>query len=195
MMVGVLPAGPATAAMAYVASRVSEGRATRVGEFFGAMRTYARQSWVLLGIWMLGFLIILIDIGFYLGVGNLLGSLILGLWIYLLVVWLALLIYIFPLMALQEQFSLRLIARSAGLMVVGRPIFTVVNLALMLLVIFGSLMVVLPIFMITVAFLNVWSVRAARDLIEDARRRRGEAEAQEAPPVEEKGRKGQVRPK
>ncbi|MBX0329731.1 hypothetical protein K2Z83_18835 [Oscillochloris sp. ZM17-4] len=194
-MAGVLPAGPATAAMAYVANRVSEGRATRVGEYLGAMRTYARRGWTLLGIWMLGFLIILVDIGFYMGVGNLLGAIILGLWVYLLAVWLALLIYIFPLMALQEEFSLRGVARSAGLMVVGRPIFTLVNLALMLAVIFGSLIVVVPIFVITVSLLNVWSVRAARALIDDARRRREGAEATEATPVEEKGRKGQVRPK
>jgi hypothetical protein len=194
-MVGVLPAGPATAAMAYVANRVSEGRATRFGEFFGAMRTYARQGWLILGIWMLGLLVILVDIGFYLGFGNLVGALILGLWIYLLVVWLALLIYLFPLMAMQEQFSLRLLARSAGLMVVGRPIFTFINLALMLLLIWVSALAIVPILVISVAFLNVWSARATRTLIDDARRRREQAEATVAAPVEEKGRKGQVRPK
>jgi hypothetical protein len=195
-MVGVLPAGPATAAMAHVANRVSEGRATRVGEYLGAMRSYARRGWTLLGIWMLGFVIILVDIGFYLEVGNMVGAIILGLWVYMLAVWLALLIYIFPLMALQgDAFSLRGIARSAGLMVVGRPIFTLINLALMLLVIFGSLMTVVPIAVITVALLNVWSVRAARALIDDARRRREGAEAQAVELVEEKGRKGQVRPK
>ncbi len=195
LLATVLPAGPATAALAYVANRVCEGRATRLGEYFGAMRSYARRGWILLGVWTLGLLIILVDIGFYLRVDNLAGSVILGLWIYLLAVWLALLIYIFPLMAMHEPFSLRQIARSAGLMVVGRPIFTVVNLALMLLVIWGSLLLVLPLLVVTVAFLNVWSARATVALIEDARRRSGAAGAKDAPPVEEKGRKGQVRPK
>ena len=196
VLVGVLPAGPATAALAYVANRTSEGRATRMGEFFVAMRTYARPGWTILGLWVLGLLVILFDIGFYSGMGNLLGAIILGVWIYLLVIWLALLIYLFPLMAMQEQVSLRLIVRSAALMVVGRPIFTAVNLALMLLVIGLSVMAVVPLVAITPALLSVWGVRATRTLIDDARRRRSAAEATSEPTVvEEKGRKGQVRPK
>lgn len=196
MLLGALPAGPATAALAYVAFRVSDGRATRFGEFFGAMRTYARRGWLLMGIWVVGLLIIVIDIGFYLSVGNLVGAIILGLWLYLLVIWLAALIYIFPLMALQDEFSLRGVARSAGLMVIGRPIFTLVNLVLMLAVLVLSLMTIVPLLAITPALLNVWSMRATRALIDDARRRREAAEAQgSAAPVEEKGRKGQVRPK
>jgi uncharacterized membrane protein YesL len=178
-----------------VANRTSEGRATRFGEFFTAMRTYARPGWTILGLWVIGLLVILFDIGFYSEMGNLIGSIILGLWIYLLALWLALLIYLFPLMAMQEQFSLRLIARSAALMVVGRPIFTAVSLALMLLVLGISTVAVVPLVAITPAFLNVWSVRAARTLIDDARRRRNAAEDAAEPPPAEKGRKGQVRPK
>jgi uncharacterized membrane protein YesL len=194
-MAGVLPAGPATAAMAYVANRVSEGRATKVAEYFGAMRSYARQGWIILGIWMVGLLVIVFDIGFYSGMGNMFGALILGLWLYLLVTWLALLIYLFPLMAMQEEFDLRAIARSSALMVVGRPIYTVITLALMLFILGLGSLALLPTLLITVGFLNVWSVRATRALIDDARRRREEAEAKTTPAPEEKGRKGQVRPK
>jgi hypothetical protein len=51
--------------------------------------------------------------------------------------------------------------------------------------------------LITPAFFAVWSTCATRALIADARRRREEAEARAAgpPSAEERGRKGQVRPK
>lgn len=195
ILLNVIPAGPATAALAHVAFRVSDGRATKIREYIGAIRSYARRGWIVLGLWTVGLLIILIDIGFYLGVGNLIGSIVLGLWLYLLVMWLAVLIYIFPLTALQEEFSLRGVARSAALMVIGRPIFTLVNMVLMLAVLVLSLVTVVPLVAITPALLNVWGMRITRALIDDARRRREVAEAQAAPPVEEKGRKGQVRPK
>jgi uncharacterized membrane protein YesL len=194
-MLAVLPAGPATAALTYVAQRVSEGRATKLGEFFGALRRYARASWALLAIWMGGLLIILFDIGFYAGVGNFVGALVLGLWAYLLLMWLALLIYIFPLLIMQEQFSLRQIARNALLMVLGRPIFTLLNLALMLVLLGLATYLVVPVVLIGVALLNIWSLRATRTLIEDAQRRREAAAGLPTAPAEERGRRGQVRPK
>lgn len=195
-MLEVLPAGPATAGISYVANRVSESRATGFGEFFSAIRRYARQSWLILGIWMLGLLICLFNIGFYIGLSNLLGTILIGLGIYLLISWLGLLIYLFPLLIMQEQFSLSLLARSAALMVAGRPIFTLASLALMLLLIWASLITLAPLFIFTTVLLNIWSARATHTLIDDARRRRENAELQTEPtPVEEKGRKGQVRPK
>jgi hypothetical protein len=195
LLAAVLPAGPATAAMAHVAVRVCEGRATRVGEYLGAMRRYARRGWALLGAWALGLLISLAGIGLSLGMGGLAGTIILGLWIYLLLAWLALLIYTFPLMALQEQLSLRQIARGAALMVIGRPIYPALTRALMLLALWPSLLTLLPLLAISVALLNVWSARATLALIDDADRRRKAAQPEEPPPAEERGRKGQVRPK
>jgi Tfp pilus assembly protein PilX len=60
-----------------------------------------------------------------------------------------------------------------------------------------SLFLVIPVFLITAALLNLWSVRATTALIEyqRARQEAEEAAAANAPPAEERGRKGQVRPK
>jgi hypothetical protein len=85
--------------------------------------------------------------------------------------WLALLIYLFPLMLAQEVTDLRQLARDAALLLVGRPIFTLLNLALMLLTLWGSLLLIVPVLAITPALLNVWSARATQTLIDDARRR------------------------
>jgi uncharacterized membrane protein YesL len=195
-LVGVLPAGPATMGLYNVAFRVVDGRASKIADFFDGARRHFRLGLVLTGVTAAGLVIILFNLGFYLSVGSLLGGLMLGLWIYVLIAWLGLMIYVFPLAFLQERPTLRLIARNAFFMTLGRPIFTFVTMALMIALFLVSAFLAVPIFLFTVAFSAVWATRATKTLIDDARRRRDEVEAKEAPgSVEEKGRKGQVRPK
>jgi hypothetical protein len=196
-LLGVVPAGPATLALTVVSLRISEGRATSVGDFLRAFRTFPRQGWALMGGWIAGVLILLFNMSFYLGWQDLIGGLMLGIWFYALLVWMALLIYAFPLLLLQEEPNLRLVVRNAALMALGRPVFTGVTLLLMGVWVGLSVVLVVPVLMITVAVLNLWSVRATVALIEFQRARQ-EAEAAAAtpnPPSEERGRKGQVRPK
>jgi uncharacterized membrane protein YesL len=194
-LLGVLPAGPATAGLFYVAHRVADGRAAKLGDFFRGMREYARPGWAIMGVATASFLLISYNLSFYTGVDNLFGALMLGLWLYGLIFWLGLLIYAPALVFLQEEPNLRLVARNAFLMALGRPVYTFLTLLLMLAVVLLSAFLLVPMFIITVALLALWSVSAARQLIDDARRRREAAEGAAAPPSEEKGRKGQVRPK
>jgi uncharacterized membrane protein YesL len=196
-MLGVLPAGPATMALTTVSLRVSEGRASTIADFFRGLRTYPRQAWALTAIWVAGMLLILFNFRFYFTWPGVIGGLILGVWVYLFLIWFALLIYAFPLLLLQERPDLRLVARNAGLMVLGRPLFTGVNMALMGVLVALSVVFVIPFLLITASLLNLWSVRATTALIEYQRaRQEAAAEATAAaPPAEERGRKGQVRPK
>lgn len=197
-LLGVLPAGPATAALTAVSYRVSDGRAIKLSDFFAGMRSHARQGWAVLGAFVVGLTLMLFNLSFYLSVNSLFGGLMLGLWLYLLLFWCALLIYSFPLLFLQERPSLRMMLRNAALMVVGRPVFTFVTLVLMAVVLALSVATIAPFVLITLALLNLWSVRATRHLIQvaEARRAADEAKAaQSAALSEEKGRRGQVRPK
>lgn len=194
-MLGVLPAGPATVGLFYIAYRVVDGRASKLSDFFAAMRSYARPGWILMAVATASLLLIGYNLGFYIGVSNLFGGIMLGLWLYGLIFWLGLLLYAPALLFLQEEPNLRLVGRNAFLMALGRPIFTFITLVLMLFIVGLSLFLVVPIFVVTIALLAVWSVHAAKQLVDDARRRREEAEARGALPSDEKGRKGQVRPK
>jgi uncharacterized membrane protein YesL len=197
-LVGVLPAGPATIALYAVAYRVADGRASKMADFFAAMRQHARIGIVLTAIAVFGLVVILFNLGFYLSVNNLFGGLMLGVWLYLLISWLGVLIYAFPLVFLQEQPALRLIARNSVLMALGRPIFTVLTLLLMVILFLVSAYLLVPVLLFTTAFLSVWATRATKTLIDDARRRRELAAATAASQqvgTDEKGRKGQVRPK
>jgi hypothetical protein len=80
-------------------------------------------------------------------------------------------------------------------MALGRPIFTFLNSVLLVALLVLSIYLVVPLFLVTVALFALWSVQATRQLIEDARRRRESADPVAAALPEERGRKGQVRPK
>lgn len=193
-LIGSVPAGVASVGLAFVAHRVSEGRAIKLGHFFEGMRAYWRPGALLGLIWIFGLAVILVDLNFYGTMGNLLGSLMLGLWFYALVIWLGALIYAFPLLLLQDQPRLRIMARNALLMTLGRPIFTLATLVLMSVIVALSLILVAPLFLITFSLLALWGMRGTQALIAADLARR-EAREQTAEPPPEKGRKGQVRPK
>lgn len=197
-LLGVLPAGPATAGLFHVAYRVTDGRAIKLADFFAGMRRQARLGLTLTAIAVAGLLVIIFNLGFYLGMNSMLGGVMLGLWLYLLLFWLGLILYAYPLIFLLEQPGMRLIGRNALLMSIGRPLFTIVTLLLMGVVLLISFVLVVPLALITLAFFAVWATHATRTVIDDARRRREAAEAQAAAPAapsDEQGRKGQVRPK
>ncbi len=157
-------------------------------------------SWQVYGLWALGLALLLINIQFYLQLNSTIGSFLTILFLYLLAIWFALLIYIGPLMLLQTDKRLRVIARNAFLMVLGRPIFTVLTLVMMTVIIVASAVLRLPPFLFTFAFLALWSLRATMALIADAEARRlarDEAAAKAAGnrANAEKGRGGQIRPR
>lgn len=200
-LLGVLPLGPANMGLYSIAQRVTEGRTSTLGQFFAGMKEHAVLSWKVYGLWMVGLVTILFNMGFYAGMGSTLGAFLQILFIYLLIIWLALLMYIGPLAILQTDKRLKIIARNAALMTLGRPIFTIVTVVLIGIVIVLSLLpgvFIIP-GLILFAFLAVWNFRATTKLIEDAEeRRRQEAEkaaGNAARLSTEKGRGGQIRPR
>jgi uncharacterized membrane protein YesL len=200
-LLAVLPLGPSNAGLYTVAQRVSEGRVIEWRLFFEGFRQYLRLSWQVYGLWAVGLILIVGNLGFYSGIGAGLGAVVPILLLYLLLVWFGLLIYIGPLMVLQTDKRLRVIARNAFLMVFGRPIFTLVTLVLMALlgVVLSTFLPILPL-LLTFAFLAIWSFRATTALVADAEARRAAQDERAAasvsnPTSTEKGRGGQVRPR
>lgn len=197
-LLAVVPLAPATAGLYSVARRVAEGRTSRMREFLAGMRRYALASWRVMGAWLLGLVLLLFNIGFYALLNNLIGMIIVAVWAYLLVGWVALQIYLFPLLILMEQPTLRMLARNAALLAVGRPIFTLTTLVLMVVVTLIALPLFLPLFLIG-SLLAQWSMRATLELVKESELRSSAAEpaaSQNAARLPaEQGRHGQVRPK
>ncbi|WP_097653810.1 hypothetical protein [Candidatus Chloroploca asiatica] len=196
VLAGILPTGPATAGLSFVAYRVVDGRAVKLNEYFEGMRRYARTGWIMAAIWLTGFVTIIFNLNFY-GGESIFSVLMVVFWFYMLLFWLATLIYAPALVHLQEEPTLRVLVRNTFLMVMGRPIYTLVTLVLMGLFFGLSLVLIIVPLMLTFSFFAVWGARATKQLVDEARRRREEATG--GPTAvsegEERGRKGQVRPK
>jgi len=199
-LLAVLPMGPATAGLYIIAQRITEGRVISWRLFFNGFREYLLLSWQVYGLWAAGLALILSNMRFYSSLDSMLPLLLLGLFMSILIIWLGILIYVGPLMLLQADKRLRLIARNAVLMVMVRPVFTLLTGILMLLLGFGLGVVtggLLPL-LVTFSFLAVWSFRATSRVIADDEARRA-AQQEEAAATNrintDKGRGGQVRPR
>ncbi|MFL5805716.1 MAG: DUF624 domain-containing protein [Roseiflexaceae bacterium] len=200
MLLAVLPMAPSNAGLYTVAQRVTEGRVISWRLFFEGFREYLLLSWQLYGLWMIGLLIIVTNLGFYSRMNSSIGSVLLVLFLYFLLVWFGLLIYIGPLMLLQTDKRIRVIARNAFLMVFGRPFFTLITLILMGLlgVALGVIVPFLPL-LLSFALLAIWSFRVTTTLVADAEARRlarqEQAAATNTRPNTDKGRSGQIKPR
>ena len=199
-LLAVLPMAPSNAGLYTVAQRVTEGRVISWRLFFQGFREYLQLSWRLYGLWMIGLLIIVVNLGFYSRMESTIGSVLLVLFLYFLLVWFGLLIYIGPLMLLQTDKRIRVIARNAFLMVFGRPFFTLIMLILMGLlgVALGVVVPFLPL-LLSFAFLAIWGFRGTTTLVADAEARRlarqDQAAATNARLNTDKGRGGQIKPR
>lgn len=200
-LLAVLPLAPASAGLTLIAERVSEGRTFNWRLFFDGFRAPRVLAWQNYGLWMLGLVLILVNLGFYGGISSPIGAFLSVLFLYILLIWFSLLIYLGPLSVLQEDKRLRMIWRNAALLTLGRPVFTLLTALIM--VILGALSVLIPLLLILIApaFFAVWGFRATQAAIADAEERRRQflekqdAEAPGAPANREKGRGGQIRPR
>jgi uncharacterized membrane protein YesL len=146
---------------------------------------------------MLGLVLILVNLQFYTQNDNTIAAFLRILFLYLAVVWFGFLMYIGPLMLLQTDKRIRTIARNAALMTFGRPLFTLVTLALMIAITIGSIFLPILFLLATAAFLAVWGFRAVLTLIAEAEARRiaAEEKATAINTTADKGRSGQARPR
>lgn len=196
-VLAILPMAPANAGLYTAAQRVTEGRVFQWRVFFEGFRENLQLSWKVYGIWYLGLVLIISNLSFYATIDATYAAFLMIVFLYLLLVWYGLLIYIGPLMLIQVDKRIRIIARNALLMVFGRPVFTLLTMILMgAVVVLSTFVPVLP-FLLTFSFLAHWSFRATTQLIEDAEARRQALEAKEQTATlnTEKGRGGQVRPR
>jgi uncharacterized membrane protein YesL len=195
LLLGVLSFGPANAGIYTIAQRTAEGRTSSWRDFITGLRTHARLSWKVYGVWMLGLVVILFNLQFYNMNGSQISAFISIVFLYFLIVWFGLLIYIGPLMLIQTDTRLRTIARNAALMVFGRPLFTLGTLVLMAIIMVTSIWLPFLLIVATFAFLALWSFRATLTLIAGAAARRVAADEQTSVGDAPKGRSGQVRPR
>jgi uncharacterized membrane protein YesL len=195
LLLSAISFGPSNAGLYTIAERVTEGRTSSWRDFIAGLRANAKLSWQVYGLWMLGLVVLLFNMQFYSLNGSQISVFLTVLFLYLLVVWLGILIYIGPLMLIQTDKRLRVIARNAALMTFGRPLFTLGTLILMAIIFVTSIWLVILLFLATVSFLALWGFRATLTLIAEAEARRNQAAEKATQADAPKGRGGQVRPR
>lgn len=194
LLLGTLSFGPASAGLYVIAQRITEGRTSNWRNFVAGMREYASLSIKVYGWWMLGLVVIIFNLQFYNLNASTISAFLSIVFLYFLLVWCGLLIYIGPLMVLQTDKRVRVIARNAALMAFGRPIFTFVTLVLMAIVLLLSIYLTFLVIVGAIAFLALWGFRATLTLIAEAEARQAAADGNPAGDAP-KGRGGQVRPR
>ncbi|HEX6508254.1 MAG TPA: hypothetical protein VF221_11530 [Chloroflexota bacterium] len=140
LLIGVLP-NPCTAGVHAVANGLASDGYTSASEHWRGLRRYARPAAVA---WLLSVLVSAVIVGnlaFYAHAGGsaqgalrILAAPLFCLWLLMFVSWLALHVYVFPLLMQQERTSVALAYRNAALMAMTRPAVLIVVLPIWLFV-------------------------------------------------------------
>jgi uncharacterized membrane protein YesL len=157
---------PAWAGVYYVTNHLAHGRyRTEWRDFFVGFRQYFAKSWQVLLADLFLLLLIVSNISFYTSMPNQILRLVSILWWYVLAFWLALQIYLFPLLMEQEDKRLLLIFRNAIVLTLQHPFFTIAFLLAILLVLVISVALTVSIVMLSISLIAFLSNRALLTLI------------------------------
>ena len=166
---------PALAGVHYVANHLAHGRYTVTWrDFFVGFRQYFAKSWQVLLADLVLLVGIIANIEFYAGMTNEILRSISIVWLYLIAYWLALQIYLFPLLIEQKDKRLLLIFRNAIVLTIKHPLFTIILLVVILLLLLISVALALPVVLLSISLVAFLSNRAVLVLIWEYPERTGE---------------------
>ena len=172
----IVTAPPATAGVYYLTNQLARGETVSFGLFVQGMRRYFRRSWLLAIIVLVINALLAVNLLFYASFTNQWVRLLSVLWGYLIVFWLAMLIYLFPLLIEQESKSLLLLLRNAALLVLDNLAFTLTLGVLLLLFLLLNVFLAVPLLLIVVSGLALVQSKALLTVLEKYRERTGAPE-------------------
>ena len=120
-----IPAGPASAALAHVARRSARAQRVDRSFFWEGLRTYWRLALVVNAINMSVLALLLLNLEFYWALSGTLFQALAILWLYLIIFWLGVQFYLFPVLVGMEKPAVLGILRTAPLLVFASPLFSV----------------------------------------------------------------------
>ena len=175
----IVPGPPATAGLYYLAYRIVHEQRVEFSFFWEEFRRHFGKSWQLAGVNLLALVIMGVNFQFYLHMDNVLRYAAI-LWIYLFLLWLAMQIYLFPLLFEMEEPRLWWILRNALMLSVVRPGYTLVLLILLLAATLLSSVLFLLVIVAWPALVALVSARSLMSQIADIEASRAEPPAQES---------------
>ena len=172
----IVTAPPATAGVYYLANQIAKGESVSFSLFGQGMRRYFRRSWLLAIVVLVISVLLVVNLLFYANFTNQWVRLLSVFWGYLIVFWLAMLIYLFPLLIEQESKSLLLILRNAALLVLDNVAFTLTLGVLLLLFLLLNVFLAVPLLLIVMSGLALIQSKALLTVLEKYREPTGAPE-------------------
>ncbi|HEX6287822.1 MAG TPA: DUF624 domain-containing protein [Herpetosiphonaceae bacterium] len=160
----ILPIGVGTAALHRVVQPMTEERSADWRSFFSHLRADLRWSSLLTIILALGFFIIRLNIGFYGASDSAVFQVIAVFFGTLLIIWLGIALFAFPLALRQQEQHLRTTLRNALIMVFANAPGVLISLVLLLLLVV-VLVFIPPLFAIVPGVIALWSAENTRLLL------------------------------
>jgi uncharacterized membrane protein YesL len=160
----ILPLGVVTAALHRVVKPMTEERSANWRDFFSHLRGDLRWSSLLMLVLALGFLLTQINISFY-GVAESRVFQVIAIFFgTLLIIWLGLALFVFPLAIRQEDQQLRMTLRNGLIMVLANAPGVLISLILLLLLTI-VLLLLPPLFAIVPGVIALWGAENTRLLL------------------------------
>jgi uncharacterized membrane protein YesL len=167
----VIGPNPVSAGLHNYASQVAQDERVEFSLFWSGLRKYWLRGLALFAISVLGTIVVVGNVGFYLSSENQILRIIGIILLYVTYFWLTIQIYLMPLLIEQENKSLKLVFRNAALLAADNPFFTLV--VFLVIVIFSALSFVLPVLvmLLTGSLVAMIESRATQVLLEKYRGR------------------------
>lgn len=159
----LLPAGALTAALHRVTRPMSEERAARWQDVFKHVRADWRWSSLLMAVLILGFVVIQVNIRYYLSIDSAALRVLAIIFMTLFIVWAGTALFAFPLALRQDNQRLRTILRNALLITMANAPGVLVSL--ILLTILLIILLIPPLFFIIPGVAALWAQENARLLL------------------------------
>ena len=160
---------PATAGLHYVTHRLTrpdKDEQTTWRHFFAGFRQYWRASWQVAVSNLIILLVLVVNIGFYVNLSTPGLRLISVPLFYLLLLWMGMQLYLFPLLIEQEDKHIPLIFKNAFLLTARNMGFTLVLGLLLISMILVASTLAGPVLLILISFLAVAKVIATQKMLE-----------------------------
>lgn len=161
----IIPGPPATAALYYVANRIASERSANFDLFKEGFRRYFVRSWIISGISLLMLVIFVAGFFFYLGLPSQFPQwmqVLSVITLYLLIAWLAMQLYLFPVL-IEQNLRLGLVFRNALYLAFASPLFTGVLLAALALIVLLCGLTTILLIMMAPALVAVITSMALQD--------------------------------
>ena len=159
---------PATAGLFYVTQRLTDvnlSEQTTWRHFFSGARMYWRSSWLLAAVNLAVIAIISLNLLFYLNRSQVIWRSIAGPVFLILLFWVAIQLYLFPILLAQKRGGIKLMFKNACILSIQNMGFTVVLGLLLLSVILISTTLAGPVFLILISFLAVAQTLALQEVL------------------------------